>query len=253
MTPRRLLLAALLTATTAFGQLLSPEPDRLTDYLNWFDGFNPVAGAIIPALNTPDGLQADTPHRDWSGWARNAPVGLTGPIVGATQDLNCEVVFLGHTGSDWRAFGYRQSGIEYLLSDDLGGVPFGSYILPPLTYLETLDFYIERTDGTRYYAFDKSLNTAPAMHGFFGTVTPLTTCRPDDLLCNEDSALPFALLAFVPEYNGTTPPEAFLFALRAGYDSPAAVPEPATFGLAAAALLAALGIHRRRAARPTAA
>ncbi len=87
---------------------------------------------------------------------------------------------------------------------------------------------------------------APAADGFFGALTPRTSCRPDGL-ANEDSALPFTVLAFVPEADGTAPPEPFAFALRAGFDATGVppVPEPATYGLAAAALLAGLGLHRR--------
>lgn len=242
----------LLLASSARAQLLPAEPDRLADYLNWFAGFDPAAGAILPAQNTPDGSQADTTDRDWSGWVSNAPVGLIGPILGSIEDLHCEVVFLGQTGNAWSSFGYRLASVDHLLCDDLGGLPFGSYHLPPLPYLETLDFYLERTDGTRYYAFNKALNTAPAADGFFGTITPLTTCRTDDVFANEDGAIPFTVLAFVPETDGTAPAEAFVFALRAGYDLPTpSVPEPATYGLAAAGLLAALGLRRRlRSTRP---
>ncbi|HLP09193.1 MAG TPA: PEP-CTERM sorting domain-containing protein [Opitutaceae bacterium] len=246
MNPRRFLTLSFLSANVAFGQMLSPQPDRLADYHAWFDSFNPAAGIVAPSVQIPGSVDFDAPARDWSLWAQNVPPGdISGPIVGSSPTMLCEVIFLGATGTSWDRFGYSLSGADHNLCTDIAGEPFGNYALPTLANFDTLDFYIERADGSRYYAFNKSLNTAPATDGHWSTLIPLVSVRGDlDGLAGE-LALPFTIFAFSPDF-GAADPEVFVFAVRAGFDAPAdPVPEPATYGLIGAGALAALALVRR--------
>ncbi len=167
-----------------------------------------------------------------------------------SEDLYCEVVFLGQTGSGWGSFGFHSAGNDFQLSTDAADRHFGSYALPPPLANEEMDFYIERSDGSRYYAFDKSLNSpgASPSDGYWGTLVPLSSFRGDVLGLAGDASLPFAVFAFAPEPAAVTTaePDLFVFAVRAGYDAPTAVPEPATYGVTAAAALLALALLRRR-------
>ncbi|MFT3831644.1 MAG: PEP-CTERM sorting domain-containing protein [Opitutaceae bacterium] len=254
MNLRRFLPFALLSANVAFGQMLSPQPDRLADYHAWFDSFNPAGGIVAPSVQIPGSVDFDGPARDWTLWSQNVPPGdISGPIVGSSPTMLCEVVFLGATGANWDRFGYSLSGTDHNLCTDIAGEPFGNYALPVLANFDTLDFYIQRADGSRYYAFDKSLNTAPAADGHWGTLFPLMSVRGDFEGLAGDYALPFTIFAFSPDF-GAADPELFVFAVRAGFDAPAdPVPEPATYGLIGAGAVAALALLRRyRSSRPPA-
>jgi hypothetical protein len=250
MTLRRFLPVVLLTANAAFGQMHAPDATRLADYHAWFGSFDPAAGIVATSIQTPGSVDFDAPARDWTTWAPNVPPSdIPGQIVGSSPTMLCEVVFLGSTGANWSNFGYSLSGADHDLCTDLSTTPFGSYALPALATFDTLDFYVERTDGSRYYAFDKSLNSAPAADGHWGTLFPLVSVRGDLGGLAGELALPFTILAFSPDLSAPEP-ELFLFAVRAGFDAPAdPVPEPATYGVLGAAALGLLAVlrHRRRA------
>ena len=263
MKTSRFLPVLLLVVSTASGQLLTPADDRLADYLNWFAPLNPSAGLVAPAQPAPGPDQIDSIHRDWSNWVQNAPpTNLPGPITTFIPGLYCEVVFLGQTGDCWGQFGYTNSNTEHLLSLSAADRQFGSYTHPVLTANDPLDFYVERITGdgdtVRYYAFEHGLNSplALASDGYWGTLAPLSSVRGDVDGYAGDSGIPFAVLTFAPDLSDPgAEPALFVFAVRAGaYWNDGAVPEPSTYGLAAAAALLALVARRRfRSARARAA
>lgn len=244
----RLLPAVLLTVQTAFGQLLTPGADRLADYHNWFDPLNPANGLVAPHQPSPGSI--DTPARQWSTWRPNLPpTDLSGPILGTFDEIYCEVVFLGCTGTGWGEFGYRLSGAEGAFSTDPSSLNFGAFALPDISATDTLDFYVERTDGTRYYAFEKGRNTAPAADGYWGSLTPLESVR-GPAAGNDET---FAVFAFSPDLT-VAEPELFVFAMRATFFvSAQPVPEPATYGMIGGAALVAGVVLRRRQRRAPAA
>lgn len=242
----RLLLALSATISTACAEMFSPPADRLADYQAWFGTFHPAAGLVAPSVQNPDAVDLDAPARDWTIWTQNVPPGdISGPIVGSSPTMLCEVVFIGASGPGWHRFGYSLSGADHDLCSDVPAQTFGGYALPALADFDTLDFFVERADGSRYYAFDKSLNSAPAADGHWGTLFPLLSVRGDLGGLAGDLALPFTVFAFSPDFSAADP-ELFVFAVRAGFDAPAeAVPEPATFGLLGTGALAALALLRR--------
>ncbi len=253
MKTSRFLAILLLVASTASGQLLNPSADRLADYLNWFGTLNPTYGLVAPGQPNPSPGQISDSHREWSSWIPNlSPSHLGGPISGIGAAYYCEVVFLGQTGGDWGRFGYTNSGTDHVLSMSAADRQFGSYALPKPSDHEQLDFFVERTTpgggAERYYAFEYGLNSplASPSDGYWGTLVPLTGGA-------DAIDLPFAVLAFapeIPEYE--TDPALFVFAVRAGGYWNAAVPEPSTYGLVAAAgLLALIAGRRSRERRPT--
>jgi hypothetical protein len=238
----------LLVASTAFGQLQEPAADRLTNYLNWFAPLNPASGQVAPGQESPTPHDIDNTERAWSNWVPNlAPTNLPGPIVGITDGLFCEVVFLGETGDCWGQFGYTNNGTDHLLSGSSADRQFGSFALPLPTERDAFDFFVERTEAgstERYYAFTHSLNSPGASpgDGYWGTLAPLASV-------GGASDLPFAVLSFEhqdPRYREAADPALFVFAVRAGaYWNDAPVPEPATYGLGAALALLALIASRR--------
>ena len=238
----------LLVATTASGQLQTPDADRLAAYRNWFAPLDPAAGLVAPGLPSPGPTQIDDGNRDWSSWMPNTPpTNLFGPIISNYPWQLCEVVFLGQTGDGWGQFGYCLNGVDHLLSQSGADRQFGDYAHPQPGANQRLDFFVERITSAgnreRYYAFEQALNSplAPAADGYWGSLTPLS----ED---HDGQGATFTLLAFAPEvpgYGGD--PALLVFAVRAGsvwIDTP--IPEPATYGLAAAAVLLALAARHRR-------
>lgn len=244
MTITRFLSLALLVAQTAFGQLLTPDSARLADYQSWFDPLNPAQGLVAPDLSHPGPSTIDTPARAWSTWRPNVPpTGLPGPIVGSFDEVYCEVVFLGCTGTGWQEFGYRISGAEGVFDSNPGALGFGAFALPDIDAVDTLDFYVERTDGKRYYAFDKSRNTGPASDGYWGTLVPLASISGEFGAYVDE---PFTVFAISPDLT-VAEPELFVFAVRAGaLVATEPVPEPSTFGLLGAATLGLGAVLLRR-------
>ncbi len=270
--------ALLLAAASSYGALSTATGGRLTDYTNWFGPFGVASdanylGVPYPKTNTPPGSgpgNIDTVNRDWSGWTKNFPVGLLGPIsnTSATDKLIVETLFLGETAGWWDDWGYRLNGTDYLLADGVqtigGGTNrwFGDYQYFTLNPGETLDFFVTGSGlksqdgvittgalGGRYYVFDKSLNTPVGAtdHSYFGTMTPLTSVRGPAYLGNEDGTIPFTVVAFEDQHVSSDKDfNGFIFAFRAGYDMPqGGVPEPSTYGLIGAAALLGLVGYRR--------
>ncbi len=254
MTLLRLLPCLLIAATTAFGQLTSATGGRLSDYHDWFGPLDPATSLVLPGAQAPAANEIDTATRHWSSWAPNTPPsGPDSPITGTGLDLFCEIVFLGETGTGWTSFGWSAAGQDSVLSDGPGSRGFGSYLQPTLQNVEDLDLFVERSDGSRYYVFDKSRNSAGASpnDGYWGTLLPLASCRGAQVGMVDDFGLPFAVFAFAPpSTNGA--PELFVFAVRAGADVPVspAVPEPSTYGLCGGVVLVgALVLRLRRTSR----
>ncbi len=232
------------------GQLQPASAGRPTDYHDWFAPLNPATSLVVPGAQTPAANEIDTPARRWTPWSPNTPPsGPDSPITGTGIDLFCEIVFLGETGTGWTAFGWSTAGEDTVLSASTADRLFGSYTQPTLSNVEDLDLFVERSDGSRYYVFDKTRNSpgASPTDGYWGTLLPLASCRDAQVGLVDAYGLPFAVFAFAPSGNDLSP-ELFVFAIRAGADRAIgpAVPEPSTYGVCASAVLLGVLALRRR-------
>lgn len=257
----------LLAALPLRGALSSATGDRLTDYHNWFAGFDPASDGIsIPTLSPTLGLPTagSTMQRSWSGWNPGWGFASLGrkPLRNDAPfgPLFVEVVFLGETSAYLNDWGYTLNGVPYLFTEgvqaatETPNLAFGDYTMFLLQPGETLDFWMRSmpmrpvegapADGAEsalYHVFD-STKDVPAMGGplyYWGIDVPLTAERPD-----EDR--PFLVVSFEEDLGVDHDFDDLVFAIRAWYDPPCCgpIPEPATYGYYAAALLLCVGIER---------
>lgn len=275
---KTLLIAAfLLMAGQVSGVLAPASGDRLADYTDWFAPQFAVAsdanyfGLPYPRLNFPNFEGMDTIHRDWSGWSPNWAPGLGGPIVAPPGAfMKVEFVFLGETAGWWDDIGFSLNGADYLLADGVqtaGGTPnrtFGDYAEWILMAGDSLDFFITGSGvrvqdgaitagvrGGKFYVFDETRNAplSASAQSYYGSLQPLTNVRPVNPL-TELGDQAFTVVGFEDirvragadrDYND------LLFAIRASAVHPCClpVPEPSTYGLLGAAVLAVLAGRRR--------